>query len=161
MHYRLVLSILFLLCVGRSAATLVELYEVTIVGNSTLGTDCANLGGTVGPTLMDTLQSFAPSLTSYAPPARRFLKVSSRKLSTKYCSSAYCSKSANYNWCYYNGCKCSCGHRRMLISTDVSAVDLQAASSLLNSTLALATATLPGCTLDVILTKITVDDSTL
>jgi hypothetical protein len=159
--HRLVVPFLLFLLADRSVATTTDLYQVTVVGNSPPGTDCANLGGSIGPTLMAKLETAAPWLQSYSPPVRRFLKVSNRKLATNYCSSSYCSRPANYQWCYYNGCKCTCGHRRMLYQGDGGLLDIQSGREQMEIALALAAAKVVGCRLGLVFNKITVDDSLL
>jgi hypothetical protein len=154
----LVLSLLTVQCSASST----YFFQVAVIGNSPPGTDCANLGESLGPTLIDQLVTTAPWLQPYTPPTRRYLKAS-RKLSVNFCSKSYCSRRANFNWCYFNGCSCTCGHRRMLYQSNgngnYNGSDVVSARQTLRQSVADAAATIPGCELALVFAKVSVDNS--
>ena len=81
MKILLTLTLLTLLKSFASAAVL-DIYQITIVGNDAPEmTPCSLLGKSLGPIVMDTLQALVPGLTDYpAPVVRRGLRQAKSKL---------------------------------------------------------------------------------
>ena len=152
---------------GTTSAQKLDIYQVTIVGNDQPGTTpCSLLGEAIGPIVMDTLQVLVPGLTDYpSPSGRRGLRVAKSKvhrdLSVNLCSRSYCQKPRNYQACYYNGCSCACGKRRLILSGLTSSVSLSVVRTALNNVVASAAATITGCTLGLVLKRASLDQSLL
>ncbi|GKY91520.1 hypothetical protein MPSEU_000124200 [Mayamaea pseudoterrestris] len=154
----ILLSVVTSLAVAKDA----EVYQLTVAGNDAPGTSrCAALGDSIGPTLMAKLGRLVPGLSDYtgASGRRRYLKHSKgRELQVKVCTASYCSKPANYDYCYYSGCKCSCGKRRLIVQGQASGGDIRVAREALMTFVANATASIPGCILGVTLSQVSIND---
>lgn len=146
-----------------------DLYEVTVVGNEPPGTPCADLGESMGPRLMERFENVTPWLSDYKVSQqgltrRRLREPKSRKLQVNLCSKKFCNKPRNWNWCYWNGCKCSCGKRRQLQNdkqTKAIGGNIQEARRSMQNLLETEAAKVQGCKLGMIFHRINIDDSEL
>jgi hypothetical protein len=180
MKMLLTITLLVSLLATRVAGKSVDIYQVTIGGNATLGSDCANRGQTLGPELMNTFVQVAPSVTSYSGNyagntnnnggnsnynggGRRHLKEAKhRQLGVDYCKDTNCNLKRNFDFCYWNSCGCNnCGHRRMLVQSGAYGGDIQSALKAMQDAVTTAASQIPNCSLALVFNKGKVDSSTL
>ncbi|GKY94559.1 hypothetical protein MPSEU_000421500 [Mayamaea pseudoterrestris] len=161
-HFAIVCFLSFLLLATVIDAAKVDVYEVSIVGNAAPGTKCATLGANLGPQVMETFQNLASWLSDYNARRRRHLKEpkskTHRQLQVKVCTKTYCSKPQNYDYCYFSGCKCSCGRGRMLAPKELNGGDVQVARKAMEQLVKTSAAMVPDCTLEMVMTELDSDE---
>jgi hypothetical protein len=153
----LLVSLLATLVAGKNVA----IYQVSIGGNATLGTACANRGQSIGPELIANFSNIVPWVTPYSGRRRHLKEAKHRKLSVNICKDTNCDLRRNWDFCYFNGCNCACGHRRMLVQGDINGGDIQAARKAMEDAVATAADEIDGCSLSMDFNKFMVDSSTL
>lgn len=157
--------IVFLSLFAFASGIKVDLFRLSIVGNDEPGaTACSILGGNLGPTILSTLDVIAPWMTEYeySDSSNRHLRQTNfRRLKVNMCAKSFCSKPRNWNWCYWNSCRCTCGNRRLLVKGILNESALHLVRRTLKDLVAAAAATIPGCELGLLMTRHSIDDSEL
>ena len=155
---------------GQWQSPRADIFQISIVGNAEEGSDCAKLGESLGPELMNEFGSFSPALQDYSGNSsfRRRRRLSEPKSKNRrlvnLCDKKFCAKKKNWQACYFNGCKCTCGgNNRMLQwqNTRFNGGEVSVARKNLQSMVAEAAASIPGCELGMIFTRSTIADEDL
>ena len=114
---KLVVNVLLLLvCLQVAAAAPNDVYSFSLYVNNDTDGNCLAAADQLGQQVLDTFDD----ATGFTPYEDELRSRSLRALGTRICSRTYCSKPANYQYCIFVGCACSCGRGRELQSSDAS-----------------------------------------
>jgi hypothetical protein len=125
-HMTMLLAILVALALSiqsTEAQAPSEVWMLSLFANDDGKGFCRASADKIGQQIQETFNAAVPGFSTYYPDdsSGRFLRSIHRDLQVRLCSQTYCSKPANWQWCLWNGCSCSCGQRRELaVSSNAS-----------------------------------------
>lgn len=105
-----------------SSAAPPEVWALTLLARDDSTGACEASADSLGKEIQDAFNAAVPGFTNYVSDEStgRFLRSMQRDLQINLCSRSYCNKPRNWQTCLWNGCSCSCGQRRELVSSNAS-----------------------------------------